>query len=149
MFQSILTAIDGSPDAERALVNAAQLARLTNARLTIMTVVPDPSAWLLTGGAYAAIDLDAINHASESEHRELVNRAAETVTGDVSVTTLICHGRPGQQIVKQLHKGHHDLVVLGSRGRGEVRSLLLGSVSHEVLSHSSDTAVLIVRASED
>jgi nucleotide-binding universal stress UspA family protein len=46
-------------------------------------------------------------------------------------------------LLKQVTGGSHDLVVMGSRGRGAVRSALLGSVSHYLL-HHSPVPVLIV-----
>ncbi|HSO99179.1 MAG TPA: universal stress protein [Solirubrobacteraceae bacterium] len=95
----------------------------------------------------------AINYAeqekeAERECRELIEEAVGTVPQNVSVTKRLAHGRPGDRILEQLRDGSHDLVVMGSRGRGNVRSLVLGSVSHQVL-NASPEAVLIVHADAD
>jgi nucleotide-binding universal stress UspA family protein len=149
MFRNILVAIDGSPHSARALTEAIDIAQRNNATLTFIAAVPDPSSWLVGGAAYGGgVDLDAFMQESEREYRELLDSAVDSVPQDVSVTKVLARGRPGQRILEQLQSGRHDLVVMGSRGRGDVRSLLLGSVSHEVLNASRD-AVLIVHAEVD
>jgi len=146
VFRDILVAIDGSAHAARALAEAVDLAERDNARLTIMTTVPDLSAWLLTGAAYGGeIDYVALNEESEREYRRLLDKAVSQVPPDVSVTTRLVHGRPGDRILEEMRDGQHDLVVMGSRGRGNVRSVVLGSVSHQVL-NAAPAAVLIVHA---
>jgi nucleotide-binding universal stress UspA family protein len=146
MFHNVLVAIDGSPHASAALDEALDIARQGNARLTVITTVPDPSTWLLGGAAYSGgIDFEAIARETEREYRELLENAVEQVPQDLSVTKVLAHGRPGERILEQVEQGNHDLIVMGSRGRGQVRSLLLGSVSHEVL-NASPAAVLIVHA---
>jgi nucleotide-binding universal stress UspA family protein len=55
MFRNLLVPIDGSPDAERALAEAADLAGLANGAMTVMTVIPDSSTWVLGGGHGAFI----------------------------------------------------------------------------------------------
>jgi nucleotide-binding universal stress UspA family protein len=146
MFRSILVAIDGSPHSALALSEAAELAERLNAALTVMTSVPDPSAWLMGGAAYGGgIDFEALGSESEREYAELLDGAVDELPQDVSVTKLMAHGRPADRILEQVATDRYDLVVMGSRGRGDVRSLLLGSVSHEVLT-KSHAAVLIVHA---
>jgi nucleotide-binding universal stress UspA family protein len=148
-FRNILAAIDGSAHGARALAEAIDLAQTHNAALTVMTCVPDPSVWLVTGGAYGGqLNYEAITAETEREYRELLERSVAEVPEDLPVTKILAHGRPGERILEQVQTAGHDLVVMGSRGRGQMRSLLLGSVSHHVL-NASPAAVLIVHADLD
>jgi nucleotide-binding universal stress UspA family protein len=67
------------------------------------------------------------------------------VPEDLPVTTVLTDQPIRTALIHQIEAGHHDLVAMGSRGRGAVRSALLGSVSHYVLNHSP-VPVLIVHA---
>jgi nucleotide-binding universal stress UspA family protein len=82
MFHSILVPVDGSAHAACALDEAADIARSVGADLTVMTCVPDPSGWLLSGGGWgAAVDLGAITRESESEYRVMLDGAVSAVSG--------------------------------------------------------------------
>jgi len=143
MFHNILVALDGSPDAERALTQALDLAESEHARLTLLSALLSPPAVAyagISGSVAARMARDA-----EAETEAVLRRALERVPDDVSVTRLLSRQPARQAIAQQVTDGAHDLVIMGSRGRGAVRSALLGSVSHYVL-HHSPVPVLIVRA---
>jgi nucleotide-binding universal stress UspA family protein len=147
MFSRILVALDGSAHAERALDEAIDLAKLGHGTLTLMTAVPEPSSWML-GGVYAVpVNLDELRGQIEAEYDSMLKAAAKTVPDGIPSTTVLVHGHAGPAIVDRLKTGEHDLVVMGSRGRGEIKSLLLGSVSQHVL-QASPVPVLAVHASQ-
>jgi nucleotide-binding universal stress UspA family protein len=143
MFHRILAAIDGSRDADEALTQAIDLAEAEHARLAIFSAVVAPPSIAYTGGGGAA----AAKFAREAEEttQSLLHDAVERVPDGVSVSTIMS-GKPVRgALLHQITEGDHDLVVMGSRGRGAVRSALLGSVSHHLL-HHSPVPVLIVHA---
>jgi nucleotide-binding universal stress UspA family protein len=143
MFRNILVAIDGSVDADQALTEAIDLAESENARMTIFSAVVTPPAAAYIGadgGVAATLARDA-----ETETERVLRTAAQRAPDRVSVSTVLSSEPVRPALIDQITTGHHDLVVMGSRGRGALRSVLLGSVSHYVL-HHSPVPVLIVHA---
>jgi nucleotide-binding universal stress UspA family protein len=145
MFRRFLVALDASPHAQRALAEAIDLAATNNATLTIITVVPDAPAWSLFGAAGAPISLRDVNEQVEGAYRAMLDAAVDQVPRELPVRTILKHGPAGAAILDEAAAHDHDLIVMGSRCRGELRSLLLGSVSHEIV-HASPIPVLVVHA---
>lgn len=137
MFRNILVALDGSTHSDRALAEAIDLAAAGAGRLTLISVGAPPTVW---PSAYVVVVPDG---ALQDAAQAVVDEAAATVPDDVPVSKAVRVGRPSDEIVATAKEQHHDLIVMGARGRGAVTSLLLGSVSHAVL-NQSPAAVLVV-----
>ena len=117
MFQNILVAADGSRDADQALTQAIDLAESEHARLSLVTVV-DPLPW----GAYMApgAPVGELTEDALAEGQAIIKQAADRVPAGLHATTRLLGDQPIQNaLVRQITDGHHDLVVIGSRGRGE------------------------------
>lgn len=145
MFHRILVGIDGSEHAARALREAIDLASSNHARLTILCATPQPSMMVAGGPVIAPVDMQGLENAIEAEYQQLLNSAVEQVPSDISVVKVLSHEPPARAILAQAKTANDDLIVIGSRGRGDVRSLLLGSVSHQIL-QTSHVPVLVVHA---
>ncbi|MEA3375651.1 MAG: universal stress protein [Chloroflexota bacterium] len=134
MFERILLATDGSSDAGRALEYARDLALRDDAQVVVVhAFTPAPGHDELTA-RHAAVG------------REIANQAARKLNeAGVDVDIEVLQGPPADAILRVAEGHQADLIVMGTRGHGDLTSLLLGSVSHRVLAHSH-VPVMVVRA---
>jgi nucleotide-binding universal stress UspA family protein len=144
VFLNILVAVDGSAHADCALDEAADLARALNSRLTLISVA-SRTAWRFMAGPYTG--LLPTQDDADKEAQTTLREAAARLDEDMPVTTVVGQGPAAAAIIRQAADGGHDLIVMGSRGRGGAAAALLGSVSHSVLNHSH-VPVLIVHAED-
>jgi nucleotide-binding universal stress UspA family protein len=135
----IVVGVDGSEASERALHWAAEEARLRGTTLRVV------HTWfeVFVQGPFAApamVEREAVERAGQ----EVLDKAIASIPDGipaVAVEAVLVHGSPE---VALLHEAKDaDLVVVGSRGRGNVAGMLLGSVSHHVVQHSPCPAVVV------
>ncbi|MGH9244932.1 MAG: universal stress protein [Acidimicrobiales bacterium] len=122
MYQKILVGTDGSPTAARAVDRAVQVAKATDARLTIlMAGRPDR--------ARNVVEAAAARHADSG----------------VAIDTRVVDTDPVSALVETAEADGYDLVVTGNRGMtGLTRFFSIGSVPNK-LSHHLPTSLLIVK----
>ena len=134
----MLVAYDGFEYSHPALEEAARIGREEGARITVFGIVPPEARGTKSGG-----HVGSVPHAAD----EVEHARAFLLDHGVVAETKVANGDPAEEIVKEARAGHYDLVVTGTRGRGPVARLLLGSVSREISEHAPCT-VLIVSADQ-
>jgi nucleotide-binding universal stress UspA family protein len=139
-FQSILVGSDGSNAAQEAVEAAMQLTHAFGSDLTVLNVFEALETY--TGVPTDDLDPDVYAERVRTVVAKRAQCAAEEVEVPYQVTQQV--GHPAQTLVQTADKDQADLIVVGSRGLGPFKSLLLGSVSDRVL-HHAHCPVLIVR----
>ena len=139
--ETILLATDGSEGAEHAARAAIDLSKRTEAKLHAAHArVPLPHF------AYPSLVSARYHPPYEDRARRILDEQVgriEQAGGTVSGAHLV-EGRPADAILDLAERIGADLIVVGSRGLGSIKSLLIGSVSLGVV-HHADRPVLVVR----
>lgn len=138
MTARIVVGVDGSAHARRALAFAIEEARRREARVDAVYAYAPPVYW-------AAPEFGVLIPRPESEVVEdatqLLERELGDVPDDVHVEPVVVEG-PAARALLETAKGA-DLLVVGSRGRGGFMGLLLGSTSHQVVTHATCPVVVV------
>lgn len=139
---SIIVGVDGSADAERALRWAAEQAALERRPLAVVAAAGIDQVgavtWAGAAGSYVIPTSDLVEQVRVVA--EGAAQSARELRPGLRVTAHADHGDPREALIELSRDAH--LVVVGSRGRGKLRSRLLGSVSTTVLRHAASPVVV-------
>ena len=129
----ILVPIDFSDYSARALDCAKTLAEKFNASLHLLTVVPDPFALPNPGPMYVPVSpeyVDGLRRDAESHLRGLLTQSEQA---QFRAESAVAFGDPYQEISDYVQRASIDLIVMGTRGRGGIAHMMLGSVAEKVV----------------
>lgn len=145
MFDRIVVGTDGSETAAEAVKTAIGLAKLTGAKLEIVSAYePVPQARLREEGEGISGDVSHVVNPREDVQFVLDRAAAEAKKADVEVITHPREGEPADAILDIAEEKKADLVIVGNKGMTGARRFLLGSVPNKI-SHHAPCDVWIVR----
>ena len=138
-FTNLLVAIDGSPDADKALDCALSLAELLAAPVTALAVEGRLPAYAASLG-----EVDEVKREKDAFYDGVLQAAARrAATRGVPLETALAAGHPAEVITHYAEAHGHDLVIVGHRGHF-LGDYLLGSTADRV-AHHAHCPVMIVR----
>ncbi|MEM5436388.1 universal stress protein [Paraburkholderia diazotrophica] len=140
MFKHILLPIDGSDVSRRAVSSAIEFARISGARLTPYTCVQDQ--WIPTDNELWPEYASRVQDEARAEHAKIEEAAAQNGVHCIGATSAA--SSPYLGIIAKAMELECDVIFMASDGRNRVSSLLLGSETQKVLSHST-IPVLVFR----
>lgn len=135
---TVAVAYDGGEEAEGALAMGEALARALGARLLLVYAVQ-----AITSGLILAESREEIEAIVRAQAERIVTQAAERLPGDLRVESRVVRGPARQALVHACEDV--DLLVMGSRAYGPLRSVLLGSVSRHVIDHAPCPVIVVPR----
>ena len=139
---NILLAVDGSPYTKKMLAYLAAHPELLGSSHTYSVITVQPALPLR---ARAALGKGAVDQYYAEESDKVLNPVVKFLSRkDVEPQRIVKVGPVGETIAKAAEAGKFDLLVMGSRGHGALATLVMGSVTTQVLAHGG-VPVLIVR----
>jgi nucleotide-binding universal stress UspA family protein len=139
MYEKILVAIDQSAVAEQVLTAAREMAKLSNGEVRVLHLQERE----LMGGHGGVLSYETGDEAHATADRAVAALAQDGIktSGEARNTPF---GHAAREIVDEARDFGAGVIVMGSRGHGDLAGLVLGSTAHKVI-HLTDRPVLVVR----
>ena len=135
MISSILVAVDGSPQSKKAVIIGSQIATGLNAKIVLLHVVkldemPEVMRQLIKDEHFPGTKVDVLMSAAKQMLKIEVENARSAGVTEVEVE--VEEESIARTIIATAGRHDCDMIVLGSRGMGDLQGLLRGGVSHRV-----------------
>ncbi len=142
--RKIIVGVEGSGGARAALRFAVEEARFRSAVIEVITAYLPTYVPAAPDFGFVPLDpVDLVDEIRKMQAEVIDNVTADLDISGVEIRRTLVKGRPADMLI-QASKGA-DLLVVGDRGRGGFRGLLLGSVSHQCAQHSMCPVVIVRR----
>ena len=141
MFSKILVPIDGSENSFRALEHAIFLStKIQEAQITVLYIIEDlPSLYI-----YSPKIMEKLRADYEREYTRILERCKEMANkSGTNINTVLKEGDPASKIIGYSDMEKFDLIIMGSRGMGKFKEMIIGSVSNKVIHHAKSSVMLV------
>jgi nucleotide-binding universal stress UspA family protein len=140
MFSKLLVPIDGSDNSFRALDHAIFLSKKITARITALRVME----YLPLVYVQSQRTMDTILSKYIEESESILKKSIDIgEKKGVRIESKLKKGDAASNILNYSKKEDYDTIIMGRRGTGKLRQLVLGSTSTKVLNHSDCTVVIV------
>jgi len=147
----VVVGVDGSPTSLAALDFAFEEAQRRNTGLLVVTAFDLPEVWSLTYGLPVSCTVEEVQQSMLQNTRRVVTEAlgGRTTTGGAPDVGIVAQGGSAARVlISAAAAVGSPLLVVGSRGRGGFKRMLLGSVSLSCVLHAC-CPVTVVRSGAD
>jgi nucleotide-binding universal stress UspA family protein len=137
----MLVPVDGSENSFRALEQAIFLAtKIQEAKITVVYIIEDlPSLYI-----YSPKIMEKLRADYEGEYTKILERCKEMDNkSGININTVLLEGDPASKIIGYSEMEKFDLIIIGSRGMGKFKEMIIGSVSNKVLHHAKCSVMLV------
>jgi len=137
MYEKILAAIDESDVADRVLAATQELATLSGGEVWVIHAREREPSKFMVSATESTADAQAVVDAAVQK----LAGSGLTVHGEVADTL---YGYAAREIINYAKSNDVGVIVMGSRGLGDLAGLLVGSTAHKVI-HLADRPVIVIR----
>jgi nucleotide-binding universal stress UspA family protein len=141
LFSKLLVPVDGSENSLRALEESIFLSKKLDAQITALHVMEKaPTVYI-----HPQKELEELLKNYRKESERILEKCQQIGKNNrIELNMAVSEGDVASKIIQYAEKGRFDMVVMGHRGSGKFKEMVLGSVSEKVL-HRTKCSVLIVR----
>ena len=138
MLKNILLAVDGSDCSSKALAYAADMAETYRATLRLVHVLPHTSDLL------GYDDFEKLYARRKNAGQSVLDAATEMLgESPFEIQAELLEGSEAESILNFAKNNQADIIIMGTRGMGALKGLLLGSISRKVI-HYANCPVMVV-----
>jgi nucleotide-binding universal stress UspA family protein len=141
MLSKILVPVDGSDNSFRALEHAIFLSiKIQESQITVLYIIEDlPTVYI-----YSPKTIEKLHADYKSESAKILERCKELASkSGINIHTVLLEGDPASKIIAYSEMEGFDIIMMGSRGMGKFKEMIVGSISNKVIHHAKCSVMLV------